>query len=148
MHGAIQVAWFHCLWDVLPSVESVMGHWISTPTVTTDRKLGGSQALDSTGICLCQRSETGQAFRDVDLGSRVVSRAARHPTPASCPWEPPKLSLPLGGQGPSGRELGSLGLALSRSSSVSPGSTDPMRAPQHLSRLCLDNAEPDLQILF
>ena len=81
MHGAIQVAWFHCPWDVLPSVESVMGHWISEPTGTTDRKLGGSQALDSTGICLCQRSETGQAFRDVDLGGRVVSRATRHPTP-------------------------------------------------------------------
>ena len=63
------------------SVESVMGHWISEPTGTTDRKLGGSQALDSTGICLCQRSETGQAFRDVDLGGRVVSRATRHPTP-------------------------------------------------------------------
>ena len=75
------MAWFHCPWDVLPTVESVMGHWISEPTGTTDRKLGGSQALDSTGICLCQRSETGQAFRDVDLGGRVVSRATRHPTP-------------------------------------------------------------------
>ena len=67
MHAAIQVAWFHRLWDVLPLVESVMGHWNSKPTVTTDRKLGGSQALDSTGICLCQRSETRQAFRDVEL---------------------------------------------------------------------------------
>lgn len=81
MHAAIQLAWFHRLWDVLPLVESVMGHWNSKPTVTTDRKLGGSQALDSTGICLCQRSETRQAFRDVDLGGRVVSRATRHPPP-------------------------------------------------------------------
>lgn len=122
---ALQVAWFHHLWDVLSSVELVMGHWNSEPTVTTDRKLGGSQALDSTGACLCQRSEIRQAFTDVDLGGRVVSRATRHTTaPHSHPWEPPtKLSLLLGGQGPSGDELGRLGLASSRSSSVLPGST-------------------------
>lgn len=147
MHAAIRVA-YGSTCGIFASSRIGDGPLELKPQ-TTDRKLGG-QALDSTGICLCQRSETRQAFRDVDLGSRVVSRATRPPHPNSHPWEAPKLSLLLGGQGPSG-ELGGWDLPCPGPVQFYLDSRYPMtaEAPQHLPlELCLDSAEPDFTNSF